>query len=118
MIKRAALCMAVLAVAAALGALADAPRTRDFDFTYSAKVTDLPADAHRVDIWLPYPVSDDHQEVTVTSVSSPYPHEVLQEPKYGNSILHITVTDPKEHEAGVEMKVHVRRKEYLHNQFA
>jgi transglutaminase-like putative cysteine protease len=110
--------MAGLVVTAALGALADAPRTRDFDFTYSAKVTDLPADAHRVDLWIPYPVSDDNQEVTVTSVSSPYPHEVLKEGKYGNSILHIAVTDPKEHEVGVDMKVHVRRKEYLHNQFA
>jgi transglutaminase-like putative cysteine protease len=118
MMKKPMLCTIVLGVAAAAAvAVADAPRARDFDFTYSAKVTDLPPEAHRVDLWLPYPVSDDHQEVTV-DVSSPYPHEILKESKYGNSILHVTVADPKQHEVGVDMKVHVRRKEYLHNQFA
>ena len=123
--KRLVFCTACLLLVLALGAAratpatpADTPRDRDFDFTYSTKVTELPAGAHRVDLWLPYPVSDDNQEVTVTGVASPYPHEVLKEPKYGNSVLHITATDPKEKEFSVEMKVHVRRKEYLHNDFS
>jgi len=120
MIKRLILltsaCLLFLLVLGA--ARADAPRDRAFDFTYTARVGELPAGAHRVDLWLPYPVSDEHQDVTVTAVSSPYPHEVLKEPKYGNSILHVVATDPKEKEIAVEMKIQVRRKEYLHNDFA
>jgi transglutaminase-like putative cysteine protease len=114
------LCVPLLAVPVMLATSvqADAPRTREFDFTYSAHVTELPRDAHKVDLWLPYPVSDEHQEVKVTEVSSPYPHEVLKEPRLGNSILHVTVTDPQAPDFTVEMKVHVRRQEYLHNDFA
>jgi len=114
------LCIPILAVCAALAtaAQADAPQVREFDFTYSARISELPQDAHRVDVWLPYPVSDEHQEVKVTEVSAPYPYEVLKEPRYGNSILHLSATDPQQREFTVDMKVHVRRKEYLHNNFA
>ncbi|MEA2604138.1 MAG: hypothetical protein QOF89_5130 [Acidobacteriota bacterium] len=119
MLKRPVLCIALLGISAAFAAaLADAPRTRDFDFTYSAHVAELPQDAQRVDVWLPYPTSDENQEVTVTEVSAPFPHEVLKEAKYGNSILHLSATDPKVREFDVNMKVHVRRQEYLHNAFA
>lgn len=97
---------------------AGAPRTREFDLTYTARVADLQQGTHKVDLWLPYPVSDPHQEVTVTEVSSPYPHQVLKEPRLGNSILHVAVTDPQTKDLIVEMKVHVRRQEYLHNDFA
>jgi transglutaminase-like putative cysteine protease len=117
---RSILCTSLLAVAALLAASvrADAPRAREFDLTYTARVADLPQDAHRVDLWIPYPVSDEHQEVKVTAVTSPYPHEVLKEPRLGNSILHVAVTDPEARDLTVEMKVHVRRQEYLHNDFA
>jgi transglutaminase-like putative cysteine protease len=121
MSKRKTLCSAILAistVSAALSAVADAPRTREFDLTYSARIGELPQDAHRVDVWLPYPVSDQHQDVQVTEVRSPYPYEVAKDSKYGNSILHLAVTDPQVRDFTVEMKVHVKRREYLHNGFA
>jgi len=118
MIKKLLLCASAgLLLVPALALAADAPRDRAFDFTYTARVSELPAGAHKVDLWLPYPVSDDHQDVTVTAVTSPYPHEVLKESKYGNSILHIVATDPKDKEIAVEMKIQVHRKEYLHNDF-
>src|SRR5258708_3172066 len=120
--QRSVFCLALLgasaAVAIAATTAADAPRTRDFDFTYSAHVAELPTDAHRVDVWLPYPTSDANQEVTVTGVSAPVKHEVVKDSKYGNSILHLSVADPKVHDFDVEVKVHVRRREYLHNAFA
>jgi transglutaminase-like putative cysteine protease len=119
--QRSAFCVA-LAASAALATIAtvaaDAPRARDFDFTYTAHVTELPADAHRVDVWLPYPVSDANQDVTVTEVTAPFKHEVVRESRFGNSILHLSATDPKVTGFDVEMKIHVRRKEYLHNAFA
>jgi transglutaminase-like putative cysteine protease len=116
------LCLLLLTVPTALAAaaVADGPalRVREFDFIYKASIEKLPPTAHRVEVWVPYPVSDEHQDVKVTGVSTPYPHEVLQEPRFGNSSLHFAVTDPKVGEIAVEMKVHVRRKEYLHNDFA
>jgi transglutaminase-like putative cysteine protease len=109
-----------LVAGAALGtAAADAPRSRDFELTYSARIGELPAGAHRVEIWLPYPASDGSQEVTAAEVSSPASYEVVKEPRFGNSILHLSVTDPpRERELTVAMKVRVRRREYIRRDFA
>jgi transglutaminase-like putative cysteine protease len=119
MIRRWPVLAGWLAVGAALGtAAADAPRSRDFALTYSARIGELPAGAHRVEIWLPYPASDGNQEVTVAAVSAPAVYGVVKEPRFGNSILHLSVTDPRERELTVEMKVRVRRREYLRRDFA
>jgi transglutaminase-like putative cysteine protease len=119
MIRRWPVLAGWLAVGAALGtAAADAPRSRDFELTYSARIGELPAGAHRVEVWLPYPVSDGNQEVTIDAVSAPSHYEVVKEPRFGNSILHLSVTDPRERELAVEMKVRVRRREYLRHDFA
>jgi transglutaminase-like putative cysteine protease len=104
--------MAVLALGAAP---AETPKTRSFDFTYKAKVTGLPEGVHKVDLWIPCPVSDDLQEVTVTGITAPVPYEVQKDPRYGNSVLHLSLTDPRESEIPVEMTVRVRRRESLHH---
>ncbi len=94
---------------------AETPRTRSFDFTYKARVTDLPAGAHKVDLWLPYPVSDGLQEVTIAGVSAPVPYEIVKDSRYGNSVLHLALTDPKQSEIAVEMTARVVRRESLHH---
>lgn len=106
-------CAAILLVlsAALSPAFADSPRTREFELTYSAKIAGVPQGAHKLEVWLPYPVSDAEQEVTVLEVSSPYPHEILKDPRYDNSILHFAVTGPQERELTVDMKIRVRRRE-------
>jgi transglutaminase-like putative cysteine protease len=112
-------CVTLLATVTTLAtAQAEAPRTREFDLTYAAQVGELPQDVHKVEVWLPYPVSDEHQDVKVTEVSSPYPYEILKEPRNGNSILHISLTDQHPHDFTVTMKAHVLRREYLHNDFS
>jgi transglutaminase-like putative cysteine protease len=115
--RRLSVSLSVLVAALALGAAPatpeGTPKTRSFDFTYKARVTDLPAGAHKVDLWLPYPASDDLQEVTV-AVSSPVPYEVLKD-RYGSSVLHLSLADPKQSEVGVELTARVVRRESLHH---
>ena len=107
-----------LTVGAALAmTAAEMPRSRNFELTYGARIGDLPAGVHRVEVWLPYPASDGSQEVTVDAVSAPAAYEVAKEPRFGNSILHLSVTDPRERELAVEVKVRVRRRELLRHDF-
>lgn len=48
-----------------------------------------PADAKRVDLWIPYPMSDENQEITDVSVSGNYSAMgVYREGKFGNNFLH------------------------------
>lgn len=118
MTRKAFLCLLVLAAASALGVMADAPRMRDFVFTYSVSIGELPSGARQVDIWLPYPTSDEHQKIDVLEILSPYPHRVIKEPEYGNSILFISATDPMTREIDVKMTIRVRRRENVRNAFA
>lgn len=54
-----------------------------------------PADAKRVDLWIPYPMSDENQEITAVSVSGNYSAMgVYREGKFGNNILHAEWTAP------------------------
>ena len=118
MIKRAAILALSLLAGAALGtAYGEAPSSRDFDFTYTARIGELPVGAHRLDVWLPYPAGDGNQEVTVAGVSAPYAYEVAREPRFGNSILHLAAVDPGRRELAVEMKIHVRRRELVRRDF-
>jgi transglutaminase-like putative cysteine protease len=48
-----------------------------------------PADARRVDLWIPYPMSDENQEITDVSVSGNYSVVgVYREGNFGNNMLH------------------------------
>ena len=37
---------------------------REFEFTYSADITDIPRDANDVRIWFPIPQSDENQDIS------------------------------------------------------
>ena len=100
----------LLAAAVALTGSTPAPQTRDFEFTYTAKIGELPAGARQVKVWLPYPVSDADQEVTVLDIKTPVPHRIVQEPRFKNSILYLEVPEPGQ-EIAVDMKVRVERRE-------
>ena len=66
------------------------PRSREFRFTYSVKVTGLePGGAAR--IWLPVPPSNEDQEARLVKQSLPREteEEIGTESKYGNQILYI-----------------------------
>jgi transglutaminase-like putative cysteine protease len=93
------------------------PKVRAFEFTYMVEVKDIPANAGKVAIWLPYPTSDANQEISDVQVSCPYPTSIHKDPEYGNSILYVSINHPKEASMKIEMKFTVRRAEYLRNDF-
>lgn len=89
------------------------PHVRNFDFTYGAIVRDIPEGAKTVAVWLPYAVSDAHQEITDVRIQSPYPTLLGRDPEYGNTILYVLVDEPKERSFRVEMNFHVERREFV-----
>jgi transglutaminase-like putative cysteine protease len=60
--------------------------SRDLNLSYSFEVK-IPPGARKISIWVPLPVSDDHQQLKEYKVSSPLPYTLLTDPEYGNSIL-------------------------------
>jgi len=77
-----------------------------------------PADAKHVDLWIPYPMSDEHQEVTEVSVSGNYSAMgVYREGKFGNNILYIEWNAPAR-EMTLTYAFHVSRKEVVTKDFS
>ena len=60
--------------------------SRDLNLSYFFEVK-VPPGAKKVSIWVPLPVSDDHQRLKDFKVSSLLPYSLHTDPEYGNSIL-------------------------------
>lgn len=88
-------------------------RSRQFQIRYAASITDVPADAKQVRVWLPYPESDAWQTISDISVTAPYAHIVKRDPEYGNSILYLEGRPPADGSFMVTMAFDVLRREYV-----
>ena len=95
---------------------ASAPK-RTFDLTYTAEVHDVPAGAKQVDLWLPYPQSDDYQKVMKANVTSPFPTKITTESQYGNKMVHVEVKNPAAGMIPVTMEFTVERSERVQKGF-
>src|SRR5262252_2661951 len=91
--------------------------SRTFDLTYSAEIHDLPVGAKQVDLWLPYPQSDDYQEVLTAKVNSAFPTKIETASQYGNKMVHLVVKNPTAATIPVTMEFTVRRKERVQRNF-
>ena len=90
---------------------------RTFEFTYTAEVHDIPSGSKDVQIWLPYPQSDDYQKILKAEVISPYPSQILTGREYRNQMVYIGVKNPTAASIVVNMEFTVERTEHLHNTF-
>lgn len=93
------------------------PAVRTFEFTYIAEVDDIPVDAKKVSIWLPYLKSNENQKITPRRILAPYPVSIYRDSEYGNSILYLSTTNPKCRLIRIEMKFRVKRYEYIRREF-
>lgn len=76
-----------------------------------------PTDAKRVDLWIPYPMSDENQEITEVSVGGNYSGAgVYREGKFGNSLLHARWEKPADKRV-LTYTFHVTRREVVTKDF-
>ena len=79
----------------------------EFEFIYRVTLPKMKDTAH---MWIPMPSTDVFQTVEVKSIKAPGKREILQESKYGNSILLLTL-GPKDSGKKIELRFQVRRLE-------
>jgi len=90
--------------------------SRTFQFRYHTLVKDIPANAAKVEVWLPYPTSDAHQTIEKVTVDAPRPAKISREGEYGSSILYVRVDKPAQREIPIDVKFTATRREYIHRQ--
>ncbi len=92
-------------------------RERRFEFTYIAGI-DVPEGTKRLDLWLPYPSTDQNQNIEVLGISAPFPTEIRRDSEHGNSIVYMRADNPGGQSVEVEMRFRVTRREYVKRDFA
>ena len=95
-IGAAALALGLASLGTTLGAAVNhaTPHQRAFQFTYTAQITDLPAQAHLVRVWVPLAKTRANQQVLARRITTAHPYEIHVEPTSGNEILYVTLTAP------------------------
>lgn len=117
MVRRRSFLLVVVLCAGSINLAAQRPAERCFDFTYTAALHNIPKGAKKVTLWVPYPGSDDHQEISDVRVICPYPTRVTRDPEYDNSLLYLEVDNPKQTSLDVEVSFNVKREEYVRRDF-
>lgn len=62
---------------------------RRFDFTYSAKIPEVPTGAKTLRLWIPLPSTDEYQTIADLKVESPFPYTKHRETEYGNEYVYV-----------------------------
>lgn len=111
--------MAVIAMSRAGAQPGDFSRpSRTFLFTYEVTLKELPAGAQHARIWIPCPVSDAHQTVTLKEMTGPVRLRETREAAFGNHILYGERMHPAAGPVEITLEYEVTRKEYGRGDYA
>jgi transglutaminase-like putative cysteine protease len=69
--------------------------SRTFEATYTATISNIPADAGVLNVWIPLPTSRAAQEISNVKIDSPYIWQRLQEKEFGNEYIFAKVPAPQ-----------------------
>lgn len=79
----------------------------EFEFIYRAWLPEITDTAHA---WIPIASKDSFQTIDVKSIKAPGKQEMLEDKKYGNKVLFLTLS-PEDSRKTIEIKYKVRRRE-------
>ena len=103
------LSLAVALMLAATVAFAD-DASRTFDATYTATLTNIPADAGILNVWIPIPTTRGEQTITDIKIDSPYTWTRMRESEFGDEYIVGKVPAPQTGELTVKVTFHATRK--------
>ena len=87
------------------------PRSRSFDATYTATLSDIPQTASTMTVWIPLPMSRDGQQVSDVAIDSPYEWHRATEKAFGNEFAYATVPRPESGTFTVRVNFRTTRRE-------
>ena len=91
-------------------------RQRRFEFHYTGTVDPIPPGSAKVEIWLPYPQNDEHQQITDIHLTTPGQVDITRDTTDGNWVAHLVVEKP-ERPIEIDLTFTVLRTESLRHDF-
>ena len=70
----------------------EAPK-RTVEITYNFTVSDIPQQVQRIRIWVPQPLTDEHQKLIDVNVAGDRPYRLVEESRFGNRFLLLDLND-------------------------
>ena len=64
-------------------------RTRTFEFVYVTRIAARPAEGNMLRLWVPLPVSDPYQKISLLHIESPVAYKLHRDPEYGNRYAYL-----------------------------
>ena len=100
---------ALVVLVAAVGSADNASRT--FDATYTATITNIPADAGMLNVWIPLPTSRAGlQDVSDVKIDSSYAWQRMRESEFGDEYIFAKVPAPQTGELVVRVSFRATRR--------
>lgn len=88
--------------------------TRDFEFTYVAKLSSLPGGARLSRVWIPLPQTDGYQTIDHLRIETALRYSTRRDPDYGNEYLYLEIPAVAKSPEPAEVRVtfHATRPEH------
>ncbi|MEX2114338.1 MAG: hypothetical protein WD845_14185, partial [Pirellulales bacterium] len=83
-----AILSAIVWLPAAAAIAQNTPLVRHVDLTYTVEIPEVPAGATTIDLWIPIPITDGRQTVTLVNESELAGGQITTEQKFGNRMYH------------------------------
>lgn len=84
---------------------------RSVEATFAARLSDVPADAERISVWVPLPRDSSGQTIRELKIDSPYRWTRYTEPEFGNAYLYTVIENPKEEMELLQLRFQATRRE-------
>jgi hypothetical protein len=87
--------LALLTLFAVSAVASDSTASRTFDATYTATITNIPADAGVLNVWIPLPRNRAAQGISDVKIDSPYDWQRFTEKEFGNEYAVARIPAPQ-----------------------
>ena len=82
------------------------PEKRAFEFTYAARITEVPRDAKNLRLWIPLASTREGQTILERKIESSFPVRITVDQVYGNEMAYIEFANPVPSQ--LDFKIHYR----------
>jgi transglutaminase-like putative cysteine protease len=69
------------------------PQIREFEFTYDARLVEIPEGAESAVMWAPLPVTNALQTINKVNIDTSHPYEIITDATYGNRFVCIELKE-------------------------
>ncbi len=93
-------------------------QTRKFSFTYSVNIPSMPEGSKDLEIFIPIPKNDNHQNISDLEITTNVDYKIVNDPEYNNKLVHINLSQNIPDSIKMEVRFIVERQLYTYGNYS